>query len=252
MNIVTKADGSLLKVGTSLATSTTCCCSTCATPQTCGCLPSSLSIHIPAWSFSFDAANGTGTTRGSPNISTYTLSCTARTVVAYKCCYNYQGYPWTYSSRPYITYRINPISVGTVNVGGIYETHTTNAYFCYAIAYGWTGSTPDYCNFVYTSQIEASNWCGTAFCLPNPRNDLASNPCGGITNDLLCTANDFHTGQLWVSFFKPPIFDCSLYYNSGVGISYLGEYHISTGAPCTAPTNTPVMIDGVSTNITVS
>lgn len=87
MNIVTKADGSLLKVGTSLATSTACCCGPIC--PVCSCYPSSIVISVSDYD-SFPAPY---------NLTTWS----AFSSIAYKCCFTD-----SVTGKPYVMYKMNP------------------------------------------------------------------------------------------------------------------------------------------------
>lgn len=173
MNIVTKADGSLLKVGTSLATSTTCCCCNPAIPATCNCLPSTFLITFPAWTY----------TRPVGVVAAGTYSLAAQTVLAYKCCFSVDYPPL----QNYMTYRINSINIGTTTWSGC----TTNVYLNLWIAYP-SIAVPGTWSCSVESRIYFSFSFPDSDTLPNcdlcstPRTITTPTSCDGITNDFLC------------------------------------------------------------------
>lgn len=157
-----------------------CCCNN--TAPNCNCLASSISVDIPAWSY------------GS-------YSCTAQTVIAYKCCYTY--------GDTIFTYRATAIHIGTTYSTRFgCSTLNLNTYFVFFIKYS-NASTANYCNiftqaFIVTEDSfrEGNVPFNCYTCVNTPLVIDASTACYGINTNNLCNyANSFEQA-VPVSYFS--------------------------------------------------
>ena len=153
------------------------CCGTNHSPQ-CDCLPSSLSIAIPAWS------NGGYSYAGG-------------TVIAYTCCWRYVDLN-DYAPYNHTLYRFTPIIVGTTT----HNSCTTNVYFNYTIYINQAGPTPSGapCVAIHAVTLIYSkddiNTSGCNLCV-TPRTITALTACDGVSSDLLCSQVTFGVGSFW-------------------------------------------------------
>lgn len=153
------------------------CCGTNHSPQ-CDCLPSSLSIAIPAWS------NGGYSYAGG-------------TVIAYKCCWRYvdlnENAPYNHT-----VYRFTPIVVGTTT----HNSCTTNVYFNYTIYIDQVGNTPrgnpcvgdHIVTLIYSKDDIYTSGCN--LCV-TPRTITALTACDGVSSNLLCSQVHFGIFSYW-------------------------------------------------------
>lgn len=144
------------------------CCSATNSAQ-CDCLPSSISIAIPSWSY-----NG--------------YSFTGQTLTAFKCCYYY--YKANQNFHYYYAYRISPVIVGT-QINGVC---TSNVYFYYVFYQlpNDSQNTRPPCDVRQIAFITAAEKFPPS-CVGNVtvRNISALTACGGISTDNLCYTDDF-------------------------------------------------------------
>jgi len=208
-----------------------CCCNN--TAPNCNCLASSISVDIPAWS-----------------IGSY--SCSAQTVIAYKCCYTFQG-------NNFIVYRATPILVGTT-LSNVYlcTTFSLDTYFVFFISYDDLVKT-SYCkiqlqaNIITQGNYRSSPNCFT--CVDTPLVIDATTACYGISANNLCSfPNMFRTFEQPESWFSHATNCAFIQYPN---CSDLTQYESSnfkgiTNTNCSKPNSFPVKFGTTEFTMTIS
>jgi len=198
------------------------CCGTNHSPQ-CDCLPSSLSISIPAWS------NGGYSYAGGTNI-------------AYKCCWRFVNVN-QYAPYNHTVYRFTPIIVGTTT----HNSCTTNVYFNYAIYIDQASSSPRGfpCNATHlVSLIYSYDDIYTSGCnlCRTPRTITALTACDGVSTNLLCgPLSAFSIGSFWGTTR-----DCNYCYGAW-GYS-VNEPPLTLNNPCEIPSSVTATFSLLSAN----
>ena len=148
------------------------CCGTNHSAQ-CDCLPSSLSIGVPAWTY-------------LPLNASYA----GGTVIVYKCCFNYDDGNYAVPPYNYTLYRATPIIVGTITLN---NNCTSDIYFCMSINLGaWSGDPVCTALFVF-KLIYAFRGGFPPDCTPdvsNIKTITALTACDGASSNNLCSYNN--------------------------------------------------------------
>ena len=181
------------------------CCGTNHSPQ-CDCLPSSLSIGIPAWSYQGNSYAG-------------------GTVIAHKCCFNYDdGYaPPPYN---YTLYRATPIIVGTITTN---NGCTSDIYFCMGIYFdAYSGGPVCTAHFDFMIQYASKSLPNCIPLLSNIRNITALTACDGASSNNLCSYDNTWMQSQAISWWGSIPCPYSQGYTSSGGTIYLTN-------PCVFP-----------------
>lgn len=160
-----------------------CCCCT----GTCACMPSSITITIPAWS----TTSAVGF-----------LSMPATTVTAYKCCFSYGG-----ESR--FVYRFTSIYMGSYTDSACTPTLTIPVYFNFFIGYNIFNTS---CNLEFNAGLFHSSYSGTpcVFCVNTPLVINATTVCDKCGTNEVCSRTNTYMENFLSSFFANDSCTCSL------------------------------------------
>ena len=159
------------------------CCCGCGT---CACMPSSITINIPAWSTTSNLVF---------------VSMPATTVTAYKCCFSYDG-------EPRFVYRFTSIYMGSFT-DNLCSPPLTNVpiYFNCFIGYNIFTS----CNLEFSALLFRTGFSGTpcVYCVDTPLVINATTVCDKCGTNEVCSRTNTYMQEFLNSFFANDSCTCA-------------------------------------------
>ena len=168
----------------SLMNAAGCCCCI----GTCACMPSSITITIPAWSTTSNMVF---------------LSMPATTVIAYKCCFSYDGI-----AR--FTYRFTSIYMGSYTDAGCTPALAIPVYFNFYIAHNVYYSSYPNCELEFNAGLFRSYYSSPCvFCVDTPLVINATTVCDKCGTNEVCGRTNTYMEEFLNSFFANDSCTCA-------------------------------------------